>query len=98
MDQLTSRFRSLFRRQDVEEELDAELHFHLNQQILENLESGMSLEDARCSARRSFGSFNVVKEQCRESLGLTFIDNVKQDVWYSLRTMVRNRSLPSSWL
>jgi macrolide transport system ATP-binding/permease protein len=74
------RLRSVFGRQRVEHELDAELRFHFEQQIDENLTSGMSPDDARSAASRSLGSVTLVKEQCHDSLGLTLIDSLLQDV------------------
>jgi macrolide transport system ATP-binding/permease protein len=53
---LRLRLRSLFRRSRVEQELNAELQFHLEQQIEENLAAGMSREEARYVARRTFGT------------------------------------------
>jgi hypothetical protein len=47
---LLLRLRSFFRRQQVDQELEDELRDHLDQQIKENLVSGMSPEDARYSA------------------------------------------------
>lgn len=89
-DQLTLRVRSLLRRQRVEQELDAELRFHLDQQIEENLAAGMSLEEARAAAWRSVGNLTFLKEQCRESLGIRLFDELKQDVRHALRSFVRN--------
>ena len=43
---LRLRLRSLLRRSQVEQELNAELQFHLEQQIEENLAAGMSREEA----------------------------------------------------
>jgi hypothetical protein len=57
-DKLLLQWRSLFRRHDVEHELDAELRFHLDQQIEENLAAGMSPEEARYAARRMIGESN----------------------------------------
>ena len=51
-DKILLRWRSLFRPRRVEQELDDELQFHLQQQIEENLAAGMKLEDARYAARR----------------------------------------------
>ena len=41
-DKLLLRVRSLFRHGSVEHELNAELSFHLEEQIVENLAAGMS--------------------------------------------------------
>ena len=56
VNKLRLRVRSLFHRSQVEQELDAELHFHLEQQTEENLPAGMSQEEARYAARKTFGN------------------------------------------
>ena len=86
-DRLIVALRSVFRRQRVEHELDAELQFHFQQQVEENIAGGMSLDEARRSASRSLGSVPLVREQCQDSLGLTFIDNLHQDVRYAVRAL-----------
>jgi predicted permease len=85
---LIVRLRSLFQRARIEQELDAELQFHLAQQIEENLAAGMSAEDACASARRSVGSLAHIEDQCRDSLGLRLVDEVKRDVRDACRTLV----------
>jgi predicted permease len=87
---LAIRLRSLFKRTHVERELDAELQFHLAQQVEENLAAGMNMEEARSSALRSLGALAYVKEACRESLGLRLVDELRQDVRYAVRTLVKN--------
>lgn len=87
---LRMRLRSVFGRRQVENELDAELRFHLDQQIEENLTNGMSLDRARSSASRSVGSVLLIKEECRDSLGLRLLDEVGHDVRYALRTLRRS--------
>src|SRR5580658_10335478 len=84
------RLRSVFGRSRVERELDAELRFHLDQQIEDNLANGMNLDEARSAASRSLGSVILVKEQCHDSLGLTLIDSLLQDVRYACRWMRRS--------
>ena len=49
------RLRSLFRRAQVEQELDEELQYHLERQIEENLAKGMTAEEARYAALRAMG-------------------------------------------
>src|SRR3989442_11258254 len=43
-------------RARVEDELDAELQFHLERQIEENLEAGLGAAEARASGLRAIGS------------------------------------------
>src|SRR5947209_971189 len=76
---LTLRFRSLFRRARVEDELDAELRFHLEEQIDEHRIAGMGVAEAHAAALRSLGGLVSVKEICRDSLGLRVLDELRQD-------------------
>ena len=54
-DKARLRLRSLCRRPNVEFELDAELRFHLDQLIEENISAGMAPEEAWRAARRMIG-------------------------------------------
>jgi predicted permease len=90
IDALVSPFRSLFRRNRVEQELDAELQFHLQQQIAENLAAGMASAEARSAAIGSLGGLTLIKEQCRDSLGLSWLDDVRRDVRYAARTLIKS--------
>lgn len=45
--------------------LDAELRFHLEEQIAENLAAGMSPEEARRAATLVFGNPSVLREETR---------------------------------
>ena len=86
---LAMTLRAMLRRRDVERELDAELQFHLEQQVQELIERGMTSAEARAAALRGFGSVAHVKDECRSSLGLRLLDETAQDLRYALRTLVR---------
>jgi putative ABC transport system permease protein len=88
---LSLRFRSLFRRRRVEGELGDELRFHLEKLAEENVEKGMTPEDARYAALRELGGVEQIKEECRDMRRLNFIDNLVQDVPYGVRTLRRSR-------
>ena len=79
--------RSVFTRRRVEQELDAELQFHLDQQIAENIAAGMSTASARAAALRAFGSVAYTKDECRASLGLRLLDELQQDARYTIRAL-----------
>ena len=87
IDHIRLRLRSLFRRSRVEQELNAELQFHLEQQIEENLAAGMSREEARQAARRTFGNVALLQEQARDTWGISFLTTVWQDISYGIRTL-----------
>src|SRR5262245_47780766 len=92
IDRLIIRLRALIRRRRVEHEMDAELRFHLDRQIEENIAAGMTSEDAQRAAMRSVGSLVRIKEECRESLGLRLLDQCRQDVTYAIRTLTKSRA------
>ncbi len=87
---LPLRLRSLFRKSRVEDDLSDELRFHLEKQIEQNIASGMSAEEARYAAMREFGNVGALKEECRESWGVRIINELAQDLRYSLRQLRRN--------
>src|SRR5689334_8631660 len=89
-DKLWLRFRSLLRRRAIEKELDAELRFHLEQQIEENLASGMAPEEARYAARRSVGRLSQIKEDCRDMRHVNVIMSIFQDLRYAARLFRRS--------
>jgi putative ABC transport system permease protein len=84
------RLRSLFRRDEVEGELDAELRFHFDQHVEKLVHAGVPLAEARRRARLEFGGIDQVKEECREARGTYWIETLAQDARYSLRMMHKN--------
>jgi hypothetical protein len=63
--QMRMRFQMLFHRGASAARLDDELHDHLERQIVENLAAGMSPEEARYAALRTFGNPALLREQTR---------------------------------
>jgi putative ABC transport system permease protein len=84
------RFRSLFRRRRVEEELDDELRFHLDQKTEQYARAGMSHEEALRQVRLEFGGLDQVKEQCRDARGVTLLTSFAQDIRYGFRILRRS--------
>ena len=88
---LPLRLRSFFRRKQVDQELNDELRDHLEQQIKENLATGMSHEDARYSALRALGGMTQIEQQCRDARGASVMDDLVQDLRYGFRQLWRSR-------
>ena len=86
---LKRRLRALFRKAELERELDDELRFHLDKEIEQNVARGMSSDEARWAALRSFGGVDQVKEESRDVRGVRFVEEFLQDVRYSLRVLLR---------
>lgn len=95
---LIFRFRALFRRSAVENELDDELRFHLEQQVEKHVRSGLTREEALRQTRLQFGAMDHVKEDCRESRGITFLETTAQDVRYTLRQLSRTPAFTTTVL
>src|SRR5215471_11747020 len=81
------RLRSLFRRAQVEQELDEELRYHLERRIEEHISRGATEEEARHAALRAMGGVERRKEECRDMRRVRWIEDLTQDVRYSLRTL-----------
>ena len=88
---LPLRFRSLFKRRRVEQELSDELRFHLEKLTEENVAKGMTREEARYAALRELGGVEQIKEECRDMRRVNDIENFIQDLHYGLRMLARNR-------
>jgi putative ABC transport system permease protein len=89
---LRLRLQTLLRRTRNSQRLDEELQFHLDQQIAENIAAGMSREEARYAAMRTFGNPTALKEQTRDTWGWIWLEQVAQDVRYGVRLLAKNRS------
>jgi len=81
--------RSLGQRSALQQEIDEELRFHLEQRTAENVAVGMSPEDAAREARRRFGNHQTVREDCREVRGASFGETTLQDVRFGLRMLFK---------
>ncbi len=90
LNDLLIRIRALFRRKEVESELDDELRFHFDQQVEKLVQSGLPLKEARRRARLFVGGSDMIKEECRDARGTRWIEDLWQDVRYGLRTFRRN--------
>jgi len=85
-----SRLLALFRKRKLEQELAEEVRSHLEMLIEENRRKGMTPEEARYAALRSFGGAEQVKEIYREQRGLPMIETLIQDTRYGLRQLRRS--------
>ncbi len=82
--------RRLVHRRRAERELDEEIRAHLEMETERNVKDGMSPEDARRAAWRSFGSVALSKEDSRAMWGLGSLEILWQDLRYGLRMLLKN--------
>ena len=84
------RFASLWRRREVKREIDEELRFHLERRTAENIAGGMAPEDAAREARKRFGNWQNIREECREGRGAVLGEAAWQDIRFGLRILRKN--------
>src|SRR3982074_2582984 len=77
----------LLRRRKMEEQLEKELRFHLDQHATELIAHGHDPEEARRQARLALGGPEQVKEECRNARGTRWLEDLWQDFRYALRTL-----------
>jgi putative ABC transport system permease protein len=83
------RLRALFRRNVVERELDEELRGHFVHQVDKLIASGLTQEEAIRRTKLEFGGLDQVKEECRDTRGINWLEDMGQDLIYGLRMMRR---------
>src|SRR3977135_849585 len=83
------RLRSLFRRQQVERELDDEIRYHIEQRIDHEIARGLSPPAAHTAAIRAMDSLTQRKEECRDLRGVNFMNTLLQDLRYAARMLRR---------
>jgi len=76
----------LWRRKRMEEQLEKELRFHLDQRENALVARGYSPAQARREARVALGGPEQVKEKCRDARGTRWAEELLQDTSYALRT------------
>ncbi len=77
----------LWRRRQMEEQLDKELRFHVEQHTADLIAHGYDRDEARRQARLAFAGPEQVKEQCRDARGTRWLEDLWQDFRYALRTL-----------
>jgi macrolide transport system ATP-binding/permease protein len=87
------RLRSLFRRRHVEQELNEELQFHLEQKIEEGIANGLSPKEARNAAMRAMDGLEQRKEEMRDMRGIHWLTDFVVDAHYAIRSLRRTSGL-----
>ena len=82
---LLSRCAGFFSRVRLDNDLDEELQSHIEFAIDENLQHGMSQQQARTAALRKFGGVTQTREQYRAERGLPFLEAIWHDLKFGVR-------------
>jgi putative ABC transport system permease protein len=89
------RLLAIIRRRRLDQDLDAEIAFHLSMREAEYRASGASADAARYAARRRFGNVTHLKERTRDMWTFPSFESVRQDVRYALRALRRSPAFSS---
>jgi len=84
------RLRSLVFRRRLEDGLDDEIRFHVEQQTEKNQRAGMTPDEARRQALIRFGGVEQMRERTRDEFRAAPIENLARDVRYGLRSLRRH--------
>jgi predicted permease len=82
--------RSLFRKNQVDRELNEELGVYLEMEAAEKMKQGMSRKDALREVRLERGGLEVTKEIVRSGGWESFVESCWQDLRYGLRGLCKN--------
>ena len=82
---------ALVRARRLDRELEGEVIAHLELAERDGIAAGLSPEEARRAARRSFGSIESMKESHRDERSVRWIDTFVRDVRYGVLLLLRDR-------
>ncbi len=84
------RLRALIRGVELDRGLNAEVRFHIDMETEKNMRLGMSPEEARRNALRSFGPMEKHKEETREARGVSWLETFVADLRYGGRALFKH--------
>ena len=84
-----ARLRAVVRRGALEDGLDEEIRYHLDQQTEKYRRAGMSAAEARRQALIRFGGVEHMKEKTRDEIRPALLEDSLRDVRYGARTLRR---------
>ena len=80
----------MWRRKRMLKELDEDIREHIARETQDNIERGMSAEDARHAAMRKFGNVTQVMEDTREVWSVVWLNQLLADIRFGLRMLRKN--------
>jgi len=87
---ITNGLRSLFRKEQVDKELNEEVGAYLEMAAEEKMKQGMSRKDALRAVRLERGNLEVSKEIVRSAGWESFIETCWRDVRFGVRTLLKS--------
>jgi predicted permease len=87
---ITSVLRNLFRKRELDKQLDDEVHAYVDMLTDERIAAGMSATEARRSAQTEFGGVEQVKQAVRNHRAGAGLELIWQDTRFGIRQLRRN--------
>ncbi|HET9702978.1 MAG TPA: ABC transporter permease [Vicinamibacterales bacterium] len=84
------RLYALIRHGELDRGLNTEVQFHIDMETAKNIRLGMSPEDARRQALRSFGPMEKHKEETRDARGISWFETLGADLRYGARALLKH--------
>src|SRR5260370_37275496 len=84
------RIKSLWKREQLDRDLDDELAHRLDMRARHNRAAGMQADEARYAARRTLGNLTLVRETSREIWTFASLEALWQDVRFGARLLARS--------
>src|SRR5215207_11395400 len=79
------RVRAVFRRAQVERDLQDELQFHIEHEARKLEASGLEPAEALRQARLAFGGVERIKDDTRDVSGVSWLETFASDLRYAVR-------------
>ena len=80
----------IWRRKRMVETLNSEFEEHIRRETEDNIDRGMTPEEARYAALRKFGNVTRLKEDTRDVWKFVWLEGLVQDLRYAARMLRRN--------
>ena len=87
---LLSLWNNVFRRKQLDRDLDEELEAYVELMSAEKVRGGVSPEEAHRDARRQAGGIDQVVQSVRDFRAGVWLDRFAQDIRYGVRTLAKN--------
>src|ERR1017187_6540838 len=87
---LLSRVRAPFRRSRLEAEMAEEMRLHVEHLTQKSIADGLSPEEACFAAQRRFGGAEQFKEQCRDRMRWSRLEDLLRDVRHTVRRLAKS--------
>ena len=89
---LRDRLRALIGRETIIDDIDREMRLHVDLQTDANLAAGMSPDEARREALRTFGNVNKIRDTAYDVKGGGLLETLFQDLRYGARVLIKHKA------